>query len=72
MQLSGREEQTSVKEQYMSLAKSQNIKPNQALPALRYALSAQIQGPDLEQIIRLLGAAEVKKRVQDLLAQVGV
>ena len=58
---------TSIKEQYISLAKRHQVKLNQALPALRYALSAETQGPDLGEIIHLLGPSEVKKRVQHFL-----
>ena len=70
-QLELRNEGISIKDQYMNLAQRQELKPRQVLPVLRYALSAEYRGPDLEQIIQLLGASEINARLRRLLDQAG-
>lgn len=56
------------KNQYLALAKAQHVATGPALRTLRFALSAELKGPDLGEIMQILGTTEIKKRLQQLLS----
>ena len=58
----------SLKETYLSLAQKHGISVGKAFAALRYALSASLKGPDLSQILHLLGSTEVLHRLHSFLS----
>lgn len=55
-----------------SLADKMSVKIGKVLPALRLALTGQVAGPDLFEIMQILGIDEVRSRLQFALQTLGV
>ena len=57
----------ALKEQFIAQATKQNAPLGKAFRALRYALSKEVNGPDLGEILQWLKGAEIEARIQALL-----